>query len=205
MAGRCAVLPPVATGCEVYKAMVENLDSEIGYVLDTVQSLGIEHNTLVIFTSDNGGERYSHVWPFTGAKGSLNEGGIRVPAIAHWPGVVQRGTSSQVAITMDWTATLLAAAGVSPDPDHPLDGENLLPILRGEQPPHTRELIWRIGRLAAVRSGDLKYLRNGTAESLFDLSKDEHEQANLAGLRPAELGALRDRYEDWNAEMLPQA
>ena len=100
---------------EVYKSMVENLDSEIGHVLETLKSLGVEHNTLVIFTSDNGGERYSHMWPFTGAKGSLNEGGIRVPAIVRWPGVVQRGESSQVAITMDWTATLLTAAGVAPE------------------------------------------------------------------------------------------
>jgi arylsulfatase A-like enzyme len=190
---------------EVYRAMVENLDSEIGRVLDTVRAAGLERDTLVVFTSDNGGERYSHMWPFTGAKGSLNEGGIRVPAIVRWPGVVRRRTNAQVAVTMDWAATLLAAAGAVPNAAYPLDGEDLLPVLAGLQPPRPRALFWRMRTQAAARIGDLKYLRTGSAESLFDLAADVHEQANLAPSRPEDLAALRLRYEGWNSQMLPRS
>jgi arylsulfatase A-like enzyme len=85
----------------------------------------------VIFTSDNGGERFSYNWPFRGQKFSLYEGGIRVPAMVRWPGVVPAGrVSAQTSITMDWTATILAAGQTKPDPAFPLDGDDLLPVIR---------------------------------------------------------------------------
>jgi len=101
---------------EIYGEMMKNLDANIGRLLSALKAAGLEQNTLVIFNSDNGGERFSFNWPFVGMKFDLHEGGIRVPAIVKWPGVTKAGTSTdQVAITMDWTATLLSAAGTKPD------------------------------------------------------------------------------------------
>src|SRR6266853_330645 len=92
----------------------------IGRVLEALDVQGLAANTIVIFTSDNGGERFSKTWPFTGMKGELLEGGLRIPAIARWPGRIAAGAvSEQVIITMDWMPTLLAAAGTQPDPAYP--------------------------------------------------------------------------------------
>jgi len=96
---------------KTYAAMMKSLDDGIGKVLRALKRSGLERDTLVVFTSDNGGERFSYNWPFFGQKGQLYEGGIRVPAIVRWPGVIAAGQSTdQVAITMDWTATMIAAA-----------------------------------------------------------------------------------------------
>jgi arylsulfatase A-like enzyme len=98
-----------------YGRMVESLDASIGRVLAALEKKGLAENTIVIFTSDNGGERFSKTWPLTGQKTELLEGGIRVPAIVRWPAKVKAGqVSEQVAISMDWLPTLLAAAGGAP-------------------------------------------------------------------------------------------
>jgi arylsulfatase A-like enzyme len=101
---------------KTYAAMVQSLDANIGRVLRALDAGGLAGNTIVVLTSDNGGERFSNVWPFSGMKHELLEGGIRVPAIVRWPGRILPGAiSEQVVITMDWMPTLLAAAGTSPD------------------------------------------------------------------------------------------
>src|SRR5258706_8152259 len=98
-------------------AMMQSLDSNIGRVLQTLDVHGLSANTIVIFTSDNGGERFSHIWPFTGMKGELLEGRLRIPAIVRWPGRGPPGSvSDQVMISMGWMPTLLAAPGVQPGP-----------------------------------------------------------------------------------------
>src|SRR5215213_1098764 len=119
---------------KVYAEMVKSMDAGVGRVLDALKSAGLEHNTLVIFTSDNGGERFSYNWPFTGQKMDLHEGGVRVPAIVRWPSVTQAGKiSDQPVITMDWTATMVAATGGKPDAKYPLDGEDVTEVLRGNR------------------------------------------------------------------------
>src|SRR5262252_6545650 len=129
---------------ETYRAMLGSLDRNVGRVLDALGELGLAGNTLVVFSSDNGGERFSDVWPLTGMKGELLEGGIRVPVLARWPGHVAAGLrSEQVVVTTDWLPTLLAAAGGAPDSNYPSDGENLLPVLTGSAPVHARTLYWR--------------------------------------------------------------
>ena len=187
-----------------YQRMIHHMDEGIGRVLATLQRLGLADNTLLVFTSDNGGERFSDNWPLVGGKMDLTEGGIRVPWIAHWPGRIAPGqVSTQHCMTMDWTATLLDAAGVLPDPDYPLDGVSLLPLLH--EPTHTlaRPMHWRMShrQQRALRDGDWKYLSVDGHEYLFDLSADERERANRAGDEPARLDAMRSQWETWNASM----
>jgi arylsulfatase A-like enzyme len=119
---------------KTYAEMMKKLDDSIGQVLRTLSRANLDRETLVIFTSDNGGERYSYNWPFSGEKGELREGGIRVPAIVRWPGVIPAGrTTEQVTISMDWTATILAATQTKSDPQYPLDGYDLLPAMNGNR------------------------------------------------------------------------
>jgi arylsulfatase A-like enzyme len=188
-----------------YAAMVRSMDEGIGRVLAALRRARLERDTLVIFTSDNGGERYSFNWPFSFQKLYLFEGGIRVPAIVRWPGVVPAGAvTEQTAITMDWTATILAAAGVAPDTAQPLDGENLLPLLTGERPLHDRELYWRTRTRAAARVGRWKYLQEGSDEHLYDLAVDLGEKTDLKTREAAAFEDVKSRYSRWAAEMLPR-
>ena len=195
----------VAEGSQaIYSEMMKSMDDGIGRVLQTLRASKIERNTLVIFTSDNGGERYSYNWPFSFQKMNLWEGGIRVPAIARWPGVIPAGrVTNQAAVTLDWTATILAVAGAKADPQYPLDGENLTPVLTGSRPAYDRTLFWRITTQDAARMGKWKYLREGTNEHLFDLSVDLGEKAELSRKLPDVFEKIRAEYRKWNAQMLP--
>jgi arylsulfatase A-like enzyme len=191
---------------QVYGKMVGSLDQNVGKVLDALDGLGIAGKTIVVFTSDNGGERFSDTWPFTGVKGELLEGGIRVPLIVRWPGrVAAGGTSDQVMISMDFLPTLLAVAGAVPPALFPSDGENLLPVLTGMAPSRPRRLFWRhrTADQAALRDGDWKYLRINGQEHLFNLAEDPRERANFGLIDKARLAAMRDAHAAWNQTMLP--
>jgi arylsulfatase A-like enzyme len=188
----------------IYGEMMQILDAGIGRVADAVRRSG--RDTLIIFTSDNGGERYSNIWPFVGRKWDLLEGGLRVPQFVWWPGNIAAGfVTEQVSITMDLTATCLAAAGVTPDPQYPFDGEDLLPVLSGRAPASERTLYWRMANRSqrAVRRGDWKYLKVADREFLFDIGYDPRERGNMARKRPDLLDELRTLWETWNREMLP--
>jgi arylsulfatase A-like enzyme len=166
----------------------------------------VARDTLVVFTSDNGGERYSDNWPLVGGKMDLTEGGIRVPWIVHWPSVVApAGTSAQHCMTMDWTATILDAAGVAPDPAYPLDGVSMMPVLRQAGVCFERPMHWRMNHREqrALRDGRWKYLRVDGTDYLFDLSVDERERANRARREPERLAAMREAWEAWNEAMPP--
>ena len=189
---------------KIYKEMMMSLDTGIGRVLDALKTAGLEKNTLVIFTSDNGGERFSFNWPFTGQKMDLHEGGVRVPAIVRWPGVTTAGkVTDQPAITMDWTATMIAAAGNKPDPNYPLDGQDLIDVLKGNKPIFERTFFWRTYKQGAMRNGKWKYIRDGKSESLHDLSSDEHEQADYKNAEPATLERLRSEFNKWESTVVP--
>jgi arylsulfatase A-like enzyme len=188
-----------------YAAMMRSMDAGIGRVLAALRRARLERDTLVIFTSDNGGERYSFNWPFSFEKLYLFEGGIRVPAIVRWPGVVPAGAvTEQAAITMDWTATILAAAGAPVDAAQPLDGESLLPVLRGERGVYDRALFWRTRRRAAARIGRWKYVQEGDAEHLYDLGVDLGEKTDLKARAATTFADLKSRYAAWAAQMLPR-
>lgn len=190
---------------KLYAEMMRSLDDGIGRVMRALTAAGVERNTLVIFTSDNGGERFSYQWPFSGEKGELLEGGIRVPAIVRWPGVVPaKRVTKQMAISMDLTATILAAAETTAAHGYPLDGIDLLPIMKGTSPVQDRTFFWRIYDQDAVRKGNWKYFRNGAQRSLFDLSFDQHEQADFSSKQPQMLQQLAAEFEKWNQQMLPR-
>lgn len=190
----------------IYGEMMQILDAGIGRVAEAVRRGSAGRETFIIFTSDNGGERFSKIWPFVGRKFDLLEGGLRVPQICWWPGRVAAGAvTDQVCITMDLTATCLAAAGVVAATGYPLDGRDLLPVLTGKGDATERTLYWRMGnrQQRAVRRGDWKYLKVAEREFLFDLAYDPRERGNLARKEPALLGELCGLWETWNREMLP--
>ncbi|MFZ3498723.1 sulfatase-like hydrolase/transferase [Streptomyces sp. 5.8] len=190
---------------EKYKQMVEDLDRSIGEVLQALKRSGQEEDTLVFFSSDNGGERFSHNWPLAGNKASLQEGGIRVPNIVRWPARLDGGQVSHVPVfTPDWTATLLELAGARANPAYPLDGVSLAGYLpRGEKVAE-RNLFWRVRRERALRRGDWKYYRGKAGrDQLFNLAGDIREQADKAALEPARLAELRAAWEKTDAGLLP--
>lgn len=188
-----------------YAGMVTRLDDQVGRVIATLERLGLDENTIVVFTSDNGGERFSDNWPFTGRKSEVLEGGIRVPAILRWPGTVESGSASDAPImTMDWLPTFLSVAGDDELDASAFDGVSLLGHLNGEAIPE-RPLYWRynLHDQKAVRLGRWKYLQIAGNEFLFDLMDDPMERANLKIRRPELFAELKARYEAWNSRMLP--
>ena len=187
-----------------YRRMIHHMDEGIGWLVEALRANGQLDNTLIVFTSDNGGERFSDNWPLVGGKMDLTEGGIRVPWIAHWPAVIAPGReSTQQCLTMDWTATLLDAAGVAAHPDYPLDGVSLLPVLRAPGQEFARPVHFRMNHRGqrALRDGDWKYLRVDGNDYLFNIPADERERANLDSRHPARLAELRSAWEAWNATM----
>ena len=187
--------------------MIQEMDLQIGRVLEALHENGLAENTIVIFTSDNGGERFADTWPFTGRKTELLEGGLRIPAIISWPARIPQGrTTDQVAISMDWMPTLLAAAGVSSDPAFPPDGINLLPILTQNSAPVERRLFWRYKANAqrAARDGDFKYLKILDNTFLFNVVEDPMERANLKVRRKDLYDRIVAEWHEWNATMLPE-
>ena len=191
-----------------YRKMIHQMDEGIGRVMAALRQAGVDRDTLVVFTSDNGGERFSDNWPLVGGKMDLTEGGIRVPWIAHWPAAIAPGgVSDQQCLTMDWSATMLAAAGVAADADHPLDGVSLLPVLHDPAATFERMMAWRMNHRGqrALRLGDWKYLQVDGHDYLFKLPDDERERANHAKREPERLAAMRQAWEDWAATMPPIA
>jgi arylsulfatase A-like enzyme len=191
-----------------YVAMLERADQGIGRILRTLDSLGLRQNTLVIFTNDNGGEWLSSNGPFFNHKGTVWEGGIRVPAIVRWPARIPAGkVSSQTGITMDLTATILAATATPVPPNAALEGINLLPVLEGRTREIERTLFWRVrgGRLQwAVRSREWKLVMDGRT-FLFNLRTDQGERHNLIGKHPDIAGRLRNALAAWETEVDAEA
>lgn len=190
-----------------YAAMVKSLDEAVGGVMKALDEQGLSATTVVIFTSDNGGERYSDMGSYKGRKYDLWEGGIRVPAFVRWPGNIKEGsTTPQVAVTMDWTATILSLAGAKPRPEAPLDGVDLVPVLTGQQKAMDRVLYWRLAQRKhhkALREGQWKYLQDEKGvDYLFNLETDPFESNNLGATERARLAALKKKYERWEAGML---
>lgn len=190
---------------KTYTEMVVAMDRQIGRLMATLEKLRLADNTIVVFTSDNGGERFSDNWPFTGIKTELLEGGIRTPFIVRWPGVSRPGfVSEQVIITMDMVPTLVAAAGGKLHPDYPSDGIDITAAIAGAAP-IPRKLHFRYKNMAqqAHRDGDWKYLKINDKTYLFNLADDPRERANLKARYPEIFTRLAAAHQAWDATMLP--
>jgi arylsulfatase A-like enzyme len=201
-----------------YAEMIEQMDEGIGRILGALDATGRAEDTLICFCSDNGGERYSAMWPFIGEKGDVHEGGIRVPFVASWPAAIAgQQVSEGHHILMDWTATFLDAAGTGPSSDVPLDGVSLLPWLLDGSPHPDHDLFWRVASQGALRRGQFKYVFNNRDQAflgswprmirfshrLYDLSGDGREVADVSRHHPEVLATLRTEWERINSELLP--
>ena len=190
----------------IYAAMMKSLDDGIGKIMNALDQQ-LSSQTIVIFTNDNGGERFSDNGGLANAKGSLWEGGIKVPAFVRWTGKIKPGlVSEQVVVTMDWTATILKAAGVNPMQNFPLDGIDLMPVLTATDKIIERTIYWRIfqrRKQKAVRSGEWKYLQDEKGEYLFNLSDDPGEKNDLKANQPAIFNQLKSEYGNWEKTILP--
>ncbi len=203
-----------------YAAMVESLDENIGRLMGFLSQTGLERNTLVIFTSDNGGMATSNLAdqiptsnaPLRTGKGYLDEGGIRVPLIFRWPGNIKAGSTSEVpVIGTDFYPTFLAIAGLKPLPEQHRDGISLKPLLTGKSM-DKRPLFWYFphysgglgGRpSAAIRDGDFKLIYSFETDSveLFNVKSDNEEVSDLSLKLPKKKNQLNKKLQNWIGEM----
>ncbi|MDG2090625.1 MAG: sulfatase-like hydrolase/transferase [Gammaproteobacteria bacterium] len=195
---------------EDYISMVERMDQGVGDILATLERLGLTENTIVIFTSDNGGEWLARNDPFSNRKETVWEGGIRVPALIQWPGQIPAGiVSNQVGITMDLTASIIEATGSQLPTDLNLDGINLFPILSEEVSEVDRTLYWRSSygnrNQRAVRDGDLKLLIEDSHVFVFNLAEDPGEHDDLANESQDVARRLRLMHDNWAMTVTAEA
>ncbi|MCB1123081.1 MAG: sulfatase-like hydrolase/transferase, partial [Verrucomicrobiae bacterium] len=177
-----------------YAAMIESVDDSVGAILESLKRLNLDDNTIVVFTSDNGGARHYSNYPWRGEKGNFYEGGIRVPAIVKWPGRIPSGvTIDAVIISPDFYPTLLDLAGLPLRPNQHLDGLSLTELLTNGVPLQREAVFWHFPHYinknidmrfptSTIRKGDWKlveYLEDGHIE-LYNLSKDPGETSDLA-------------------------
>ena len=210
------ILRRVIQSHPVYAAMVQTLDRNVGRLLGALEELGVGENTVIIFSSDNGGLSTSEGSPTCNAplsegKGWMYEGGTRVPLFVSWPGVIRPGSVCPHPVTsVDLAPTMLAMAGADPRPDRHVDGVSLMPLLGGEQAP-ARPLFWHYPHYgnqggtpaAAVREGRWKLIRffEDGHEELYDLGQDIGETTNLAQTHPAQTGRLSELLTRWQSDV----
>jgi len=189
----------------VYAEMMQALDDGVGRVLDTLKAHGLERDTLVVFTSDNGGERFGYQWPLKGEKGDLWEGGVRVPLLVRWPSEIMSATATdQVTLSMDWFPTFAKLTGAATDPKAPPDGIDISPQLRGAGPVD-RMVFWKTPNAQSALEFPWKYLKEQEREHLFNLQADVSENANYKLKQPAIFLRLKEASVAWASNMLPSA
>ena len=183
--------------------MVSRMDSAVGVILQTLQANGMMNNTIIVFTSDNGGERYSDMGILRDKKMTLWEGGIRVPMLVCWPAVVKPKIENQAVSHLDLTVSFLDVAGVKDQ--RALDGISLWTHWKGAALPTDRVFFWRLFQRAqykAIRKGSWKYLEKGTEAYLFRIDDDPSEKNNLILTEPGKQKELKKLLEAWEAKML---
>ena len=200
----------------VYAGMVEAMDAAVGKVLAKLDALGLAENTIVLFTSDNGGLSTSEGsptsnLPYRGGKGWLYEGGIREPLIIRWPGKVKPGSTIDTPVCgIDLMPTLIDATAATPRPGQKLDGVSLVPLLTGAGPLAERPLFWHYPHYgnqggapgAAIRLGDWKLIEwfEGKTE-LFNLATDLSEKTDLSAQEPERVKTLLAQLKAWQADV----
>ena len=200
----------------VYAAMIESIDTSLCQIIHVLEELGLEENTVIIFTSDNGGRRswlngsWEHVTsnhPLRGGKGMIYEGGIRVPLIIRWPGVVKPGSRCKVPVSsVDFLPTILDISKTKEDPRHRSNGRSILPLLKKRRNFKKRALYWHFpvygegghGPSAAIRQDDYKLIKFfGSSYELYDLKKDIGETKNLTGKMPDKVKQMSIKLNQW--------
>jgi arylsulfatase A len=185
-----------------YKEMVEVMDEGIGRIVETVRRLGLERKTFIFFCSDNGATKNGSNGSLSGHKGSLWEGGHRVPAVAYWLGRIKAGTiTDETVLGMDLFATMVSIAGVNPPAGLELDGVDLLPMLTEGRELPERMLFWRYRKEKAVRKGPWKLLVQNNQSKLYNLDDDLGEKKNLAEAKPDMVKQLEDELSAWEQEV----
>jgi arylsulfatase A-like enzyme len=192
----------------VYAAMIRSLDRNIGRVLQSLKDQGVDDNTLIVFTSDNGGAHYIGIEginkPYRGWKATFFDGGTHVPFFMRWPAKIARGSSyPQMVSHFDIFSTAAAAAGVAQPSDRIIDGANLLPYIRGEAKGHPHDrLFWRSGDYRVVRDGDwkLQITELPKQDWLYNVASDPGEKNNLASQQPAKVAELRAMIIEFNKQ-----
>lgn len=192
---------------ETYRVMIEELDLSVGAVMETLRDCDLEETTFVFFFSDNGATPVGSNGRLRGSKGSLWEGGHRVPAFATWPGVIPPGRiCDEPVISLDLFPTILSAAGMDPPEDLALDGVDLFPYLYRNEALPDRALYWWFKDQKAVRKGDWKLLMPAGSEAenplLFNLRRDPVEQHNRFSDNPDVAHELQRRLESWCEQIL---
>ncbi len=190
------------------KGMIESVDQSVGRIWGTLKEEGLLENTLVIFTSDNGGyisysggfENISSNGPLRGQKTQVYEGGHRVPTIAFWPGKIKPGVTDQTSISMDWFPTFAKMAGISLG-ELPTDGVDLSPLLVHGKPLPERNVYWRIRGNWAVRSGPWKLTHANGKSGFFNLNSDIGETMDLSDQYPEKVKSLQAVYDEWNQDV----
>jgi arylsulfatase A-like enzyme len=194
----------------IYAGMLTAMDEGIGKLLARLRELGLEENTLLFFINDNGGPtgaNGSRNDPLRATKGTMYEGGIRVPFMVQWPGRLKAGAVYEnPVISLDILPTAAAAGGADLPEGRKLDGVNLLPYLtsKKKQSPH-ETLCWRSGQNYAVRKGDWKLVKMRNETGLFDLASDIGESKDLKAEKPGVLNEMKKVYEKWNSQMIEPA
>lgn len=193
-----------------YAAQLSLMDDAIGDALKALDETGQSSSTLVFFFSDNGGPvgpqgNGSDNGILRGGKGTMFEGGIRVPFVVTWPGTLPKAKRhDQATSSLDVFATAIAVAGASAPAGRPADGVNLIPVLTGKSPAAPRTLFWRSGSQSAALEGDWKLVRTGEKKPvLFHLKDDPSEKSDLAAAKPAELGRLTAALDEWDKQLAP--
>jgi arylsulfatase A-like enzyme len=188
---------PVEDQDRAYREMIEVMDEGIGKVLDALQAEGVAENTLVIFCSDNGAEKFGNNGVLNGSKGGLLEGGHRVPAIVSWSGRIEPGETNQTLMSMDWLPTILAVTGTQAPAGVRFDGADLSEVLFNQQSLPERTLFWRYRDQKAARHNSWKLLINKNDTSLYQLENDLQETHNLAPAHPQVVHDLSLQLQDW--------
>lgn len=192
---------PVEDTDRAYIEMVEVMDEGIGKIRQTLKKLKLEENTLVVFISDNGGEAFGHNGSLKGSKGSLWEGGHRVPAIAHWKGKINPGLSQATVMSFDWMPTFMALAKANSPDNLRLDGLDLSDHLFHKKALPPRNLFWKYRKEKVIRQNQYKLLVNEKETLLYDLDKDLGEYHNLATKQPQLVTDLEKLLTEWETEM----
>lgn len=187
----------------IYRRMMQELDTGIGKIFDTIERCGIAEDTFVFFFSDNGAIGAASNDPFRGGKADLHEGGHRVPALAWWPGKIPAGgVTDEMTIAMDLLPTISDLTGVPLPETRKIDGSSLKNLLFEQAPLPERPLFWGYeDRGTAMRDGKWKFITSPRGKELYDLERDPGERTNLADLMPERTAAMDEAVKEWRREV----